>query len=192
MNQFSEKDVLKAFFSIGRKKITKDLEAVTDEIALVREADRAHATRAPGSMEPLDVALSYHRQLLRGSLAWRTSHFAKELLLYLQVYPAYQIAELSCFVASSSGRLGDLASEMGQFASEAGLGSDEVLKPDNWPVDYRKAARASDELLSAVSETVFSEIMERYECDEILALFEADSVDFEISYEVGRRLMNPV
>jgi hypothetical protein len=191
MIELSEKDIFTAIFAISQESIDLDLAEIDDKIEGIRDDERAYMNLALEKISVAEIAASYHRRLLQGHAAWLYSCLSRDLLLYTKTLPAHQIAEMACTVACQSGRLASLTSLMVGYENEEGLEEGEVWSLGNGPQEYQDAAREGEELLGDITDTVFVEVLKRYRFYEALEMIEKNRSEYEIRYEVGRRLLSP-
>ena len=188
---FTESDTFRAFFAISQERIDADLEQAQESSDTLRQEERDHLNLHPSLISAESLAFSYHRRLLQGCVSLEQSRLPRDLLIYSLTLPAHQIAELACTVACRSGRLAELSVEMKKLSEGEGLGGDSIWSIGEGPAAYQEASAESDQILDDISETIFIQVLRRYHCHEIIELIEKKRDEYEVRYEVGRRLVHP-
>lgn len=172
-------EVLHLLLNIPPHKITADLNSTPIEIELLRREEKSHRNANSELFTAEEIAVSYHRRLILASYAVEHSRLAADLILFFVSLPVYEIAELACTVACDKGKLAELT-----------LLFDQAEISDDF-TEFDQAAAAGDRLLTTIHDTVFVDILRRYDFHQFLNLFERNRPLYEIRNEVGRRLINP-
>ena len=171
--------VLKSFFSISLREVERDLGRVATDALILRSQEKKFRRKRASAVKSVDLAASYHRRFLLGSLMMEISMLPEELVLFSVSLPAYEIAEMACGISCYQGALKELGGivlncqESGMFEG------------------YDSAVLRSDEILESVHDTMFLNALERYGLTKVTELYENDRPSFELQVEVGRRLVSP-
>ena len=167
-------EILRAFFGISPQRIEREIDDLESKVSQFRSLEREFGRvtwPAAGAL-----AESFHRRLLLGKKVTLKSQLPPDLILFSATVSAHRIAELSCSVATDRGRLSELA---GLF---------EILEETGAFDDGAPDVLLSNELLEKIHDSVFLEILRRYDLNGCGRIFEEDRPLYEMRFEVGRRL----
>ncbi len=169
-------EILRAFFGISPQRIERDFDALESKVSQFRSLEREFE---PGPCPTArDLAETIHRHFLLGKKVTIRSQLPPDLILFSATVSAHRIAELSCSVATGKGRLSELA---GLFEILEKSGELDGKAPD---------VLLSNELLEQIHDSVFLEILRRYDLNEYGRIFEEDRSLYEMRFEAGRRLVD--
>lgn len=169
-------DVLQAFLGIPPRRIKEGLLEVESCGAGLRKLERSYFSTRGGT--PESEGESYHRRLLLGKKMSLSSRLPADLVLFSATVTAHEIAELSCSAATGTGMLSNLTRQLDDWKEEG----DEMT--------YSSVILQSEALLERVHDSVFLEILRRYELEGYGRLFEKNRPLYEVRFEVGRRLVD--
>lgn len=167
--------ILTFFFGISPARIIADLSELDSEGENLRQQECESRNQSEFSAQ--EAGETFHRRLLLGARMVRTSKLSRDLILFAATITAHEIAELSCSEASGRGQLQGLC---------------EILEDDDGTGSYEDISAAifmSDSLIERIQDSIFLEVLKRYELESIAMLFENNRPLFEIRCEVGRRLL---
>jgi len=186
--------ILKAFFEKSQIEIDQELSEVSvsgrsqseclKQKFIVNESLRR-------DLSPAELANCFHIRMLEGVSALRSPWLAEDLALVVAALPAQELAEMACSTACEHGELADIHLQMIQISEAYGLADDEHWHLEESPDEYVDLAYRSHVMLEKIYDTVFVQILERYRLGALVVLFEQKRGEFEIRYEVGRRLLAP-
>ena len=169
-------EILKAFFGISPQRVEREIEDLESMAGLLRSLERDFARVTWPTAR--DLAESFHRRLLLGKKVTLKSQLPPDLILFSATVSAHRIAELSCSLATGRGRLSELA---GHFEILEESGELDGKAPD---------VLLSNELLEKIHDSVFLEILHRYDLGEYGQIFEKDRPLYEMRFDRGRCLID--
>lgn len=171
--------VLKQFFSIPISVIEGDLRSVARDSPLLRSAERGFRRKEDRKVTAEEISASYHRRFLLGVQMGGISVLPDDLVLFAVTLPAFEIGEIGSFLSSGSGSL----LEIGKFVIEC--------EESGCFKGYQEAVTRSEEILTSIQDTLFTNALSRYGHSGVIELFENNRPLFDIRQEIGRRLISP-
>lgn len=174
-NSIDDSAILRIFLDISPQRVKREIEDLESKAKQLRSLERNFGRRTwPTAGE---MAESFHRRLLLGKRVTLKSQLHPDLILFSATVSAHRIAELSCSVATGKGRLSELA---GVFEVLEKSGELDSKAPD---------VLLSNQLLEQIHDSVFLEILRRYDLNEYGRIFEDNRPLYEMRFGAGRSLI---
>lgn len=187
----SSSQLLDEFFARSQQEINDDIQLAVQgkwNSQKTRQSWRHWAlVTVQNGTDRSSLAQAYHERLIVGAQHWQRASAEDEKALVLASLPAQELADLACTLACGKGSLKRIAQEMAALVGDPEI----VLSPTEMSPAYRELSLKSVRLLQGIFDTVFIQILERYHLEDLAEFYDKSPEEFEVSFEVGRRLINP-
>lgn len=177
------------FFGLGEDVIRCDLERVKkDPDAIHREAKALQAVNYKARSAEIEGKI-HHLTMVRAHQLCGLPHIVPEFKTFYAGFGAGGVTQDAEMVAHEKGRLAALSEKMAEIRKREDLLPEEFWYRGEGPDDYEVLENEYGEVSGGIVDTIFVHTLRRYRLNEQADLYEADSKEFEIQREIGRRIL---